>query len=230
MSKKIYMFLLCAMMLTLVACGKENNTSDVENENQQITDVVTEDVEEESAKDNNADVLLGVYEGATDYANVPMGMLFDGEQKVFCKIKMPDQYLFNAVYTEDGETDVTNDTLSGILLGDVKSELDKQEMASKWVYVMSTGGTTVNFYIIPTTERNLEDEKAYAGEYKEQNHNGHEAIYFVDPAEYMTSDVCVSFEVNEDIILYITYEGPVADEIGIDQLAENIYDLVEVID
>lgn len=140
------------------------------------------------------------------------------------------EYLFTAVYTEDGITEVTHSEISGGTVATASEKIGGQTVASKWIYLMSMDGTEISYDIIPTSQRNLEDEKVYAGEYKELNHNGHNAIYFVDNHENATADVCVSYEVNEDILLYITYEGPVADEIGIDQLARNIYDLIEVIE
>ena len=235
MKRKIYALLICSMLLAVTACGKKENVENVVEQGVEQTEEY-ETVQEDESSSNEDGVLLGVYEGATGYVSVPMGTYFDGEQKNFCKIKMPLEYLFTACYTEDGdENNISkNDDLVGKMvtptLDMVSDKLDEQTKASCWVLMMSTGGTTVNYYIIPSTTRNLEDEKAYAGEYKELNHNGRNAIYFVDSNEYVTADVCVSYEVNEDILLYITYEGPAADEIGIDQLAENIYDLVEVIE
>lgn len=221
MSKKIYMFLLCAMMLTLVACGKENNTSDVENENQQITDVVTEDVEEESAKDNNAEVLLGVYDGATDYMELPMGTFYEGEQKEFCKVKLPLEYIASANYNDENGTSLVNEAIYGIKVEDI--DLNENNVANQGVIIGSSEGTELVFTVVPTSIVSLDDEKEYAGEYETINTTGYEAIYYV--GEGMT----VVYQLNDNILLHITYEGPMIDEIGVDQLAQNIYDLIEVI-
>lgn len=221
MSKKIYMFLLCAMMLTLVACGKENNTSDVENENQQITDVVTENVEEESAKDNNADVLLGVYDGATDYMELPMGTFYEGEQKEFCKVKLPLEYVASANYTDENGTSLVNEAIYGIKVENI--DMSESNVANQGVIIGSTDGTELVFTIVPTSVRTLDDKKEYAGEYEELNKE-FEAIYFIDQGK-----LTIVYQLSEAMLLNITYEGPMIDEIGVDQLAQNIYDLVEVI-
>lgn len=222
MSKKNYMFLLCAMMLTLVACGKENNTSDVENENQQITDEATEDVDEEQTQNKDSDVLLGVYDGATDYMELPMGTFYEGEQKEFCKVKLPLEYVASANYNDENGTSLVNESIYGIKVEDI--DLSENNVANQGVIIGSSEGTELVFTVVPTSIVSLDDEKEYAGEYETINTTGYEAIYYV--GEGMT----VVYQLNDNILLHITYEGPMIDEIGVDQLAQNIYDLVEVIE
>lgn len=222
MSKRIYMFLLCAMILTLVACGKENNTSDLENENQQMTDEITEDIREESVKDNNEDVLLGVYDGATDYMELPMGTFFEGEQKEFCKVKLPLEYVASANYSDNGENSLVNEDIYGIKVENI--ELKDSSIVNQRIIVGSTSGTELKFSIVLTSILSMEDEKEYAGDYSIIDKSGNEAIYYLDDQE-----VNFVYQVNENILLYVNYEGPMIDEIGVDQLAQNIYDLVEVI-
>ena len=229
MKRKIYALLICSMLLAVTACGKkENEGNTVEQGSEQAEEKEpTQEVEQESST-KDGDILLGVYEGATGYVSVPMGTYFDGVQKNFCKIKMPNEYILSAMYTENGKDSTTNDDISGFTVETAGTEFDKQEMASCWIYLMSAGGTKMSFSIVPASTRTLEGDMEYAGDYKEISKNGKRAIYFVDSGA--TSDVCVSYELSKNALVYISYEGPVADEIGIDQLAENIYDLVEVIE
>lgn len=223
MKKTIYGLLLCAVMLTVSACG-----TDEAGQQESVHSETGQDVagEEETYPSDIEDGLLGVYEGATEYVEVPMGRYFDGVQKEFCKIKMPLEYLMSGSYTEDGENSVANQNAQGIPVKNY--DFSNEEIVNKWIVIMSTGGTTMNFYIVPTTERTMDDEKAYAGEYQEIADSQHEVIYFADSTEYSTTDLSMSYELNEDMLLYVTYEGPLAEKLGLDQLAQNIYDLIEV--
>lgn len=228
MKKKMSLIVMCAALLLLTACGKEKTvgSNDAGGKTESTSDAGQE---KESAVSKDG-VLLGVYEGATDYIEVPMGTFFQGEQKDFCKIKMPVEYIISANYSDNGENSLINSDIFGIKVGNLAEKKLENEVANHWITIASSGGTTMYFAIFPSTTATMEDEKAYAGEYKEIKGGEHPAIYFVDSYEYSTSDLEVSYELNEDMLLRISYEGPVADQIGLDQLAQNLYDLVEVIE
>lgn len=226
MKKTIYGLLLCAVMLTVSACGTDEAGTQKSAHSETGEDVAGE---EETHPSDIEDGLLGVYEGATEYVEVPMGIFFDGEQREFCNVKLPKEYIIEVTYTEDGESETTNNKVSGVRVETaVEFGLLEQEMASKWILIGSSGGTTVNFYIIPTSQKTLDDERTYAGDYKELSGVEYETVYCVDPHEYATSDLRMCCQINEDILVAVTYEGPLAEKLGLDQLAQNIYDLIEV--
>ena len=217
MSKKIYMFLLCAMMLTLVACGKEKNTDNILNDEQQVKDETVENMEEEQTQENDNNVLLGVYEGATDYMDFPMGVFFEGEQKEFCKVKLPLEYVASANYTDENGSSCVNENIYGTKVANIN--LNENTVANRRVVIMSVEGTEMVFTIAEKNISSLKEGK----EYKTLNEEGNEAIYYVE------EKIVVAYQINNNILLHITYEGPMIDEIGVDQLAQNFYDLVEVI-
>ena len=55
-------------------------------------------------------------------------------------------------------------------------------------------------------------------------------IYYVDNREHIKDDLRVVYNIKEDYYLLVTYRGPLAEKLGIDQLAQNICNLITVIE
>lgn len=227
MKRKIYLIAVGIIVLLFAGCGKteQNESSYMPKENEHV-----EAIQEETIQKSES-ILLGVYEGATSYVAVPMGAYYEGAQTTFCKIDMPKEYIISASYSEDSVTEIVNHDIYGIEVKQLEAMgIESQNVANQWITITSTGGTKVSFIVLPTSIRTMEDEKTYAGEYQEINDEEHPAIYYVDSNEYATADLSMIYELNENMLLTISYEGTVAEEIGINQLAQNIYDLIEVIE
>lgn len=231
MKKNVAGLVLIGVMLVLAGCGKkEVQPSENSTEVQEEAEVREETEEQESSQSGN--VLCGVYPDAEEVVDIPMGTFYDGKQEVMCNIKMPVNYLIGAGYTEDGINGHILEEASGGI--ELKTALDiglkEQEYAIFDVNLDSYDGTKLNFNIISVEKGSMEDMKEYAASYQEIGTADHPAINFEDPDEFSSADVNVYYTVNENFMLWISYEGPLADEIGKEQLAQNLYDLVEVIE
>lgn len=229
MKKRMSLIVMCAALLVLTACGKEK-TAGSNDAGKQTESAADAGQEKESAVSKDG-ILLGVYEGATECIPVPMGAYYEGEQKNFCRIDMPIEYLISASYSEDGLTEILNTDIYGIKVETLKTKnIEEQDVANQWILINSVGGTEMHFVVLPTSIRTMDDVKEQVDDYKELNNAGYNAIYYVDQNQYATADLNMYYQLNENWLLAISYEGPVADEIGLDQLAQNLYDLVEVIE
>lgn len=237
MMKRSIITVIAAVMLLSTACGKKEETESVigsaENESVELTDQENEESEEAETKEEKSDALAGVYLNGGELVDVPMGIYFVGEQKNFCNIKMPTDYLFGAIYTEDGINEKSNQDISEYDLNlAIEKGIYDQPYASKWVHLLSTKeDATEMFFNIETSETmTLDGMKEYAPNYVELGTEELPALYYEDESEYASVDINVCCAINEDILLTISYKGPLAEELSLEQLAQNIYDLIDVIE
>ena len=218
--------LLCMVVLMCTACGKsdiqESASGNVSSQ------VETEGTQEKVEQNKESDYLLGVYSNATDYIDFPMGTFYNGKQTEFCTVKLAKEHIINASYYESEEDSIINEKIDGINVGNI--DLSSNYVANQGIVVQNGAGDTLWFSVFTSKQRTMEDRKDYAREFKEISNSGHYAIYFKDPAEYSAADLCLSYQINEDVILYVKYNGPAAEDLGLDQLAQNIYNLIEVIE
>lgn len=230
--KRLLIVMLIGIAIILNGCGKEeDNTSNTETEQTQPEKAVSSNQVKEKPEN---EALAGIYLNGGDIEKIEMGIYFGGEQKDFCSLKMPVKYLFAAGYvSENGETksiESANGTTELDMV--LKSGLNSEEMSISNVQILSSDSdsTRLMFYMESSETMTFEGMKGYAGNYIEFGDSDHPAFYYVDTSEYAISDLNVCYSINDDIILSITYEGPLAEEVGLEQLAQNIYDLVEVIE
>ena len=54
------------------------------------------------------------------------------------------------------------------------------------------------------------------------------AFYYVD--EYADTDFALVYEINSEAMVKVQYTGPLAEELGLEQVAENLYNIIEVIE
>lgn len=231
MKKKTVGMLLIGVMLVLAGCGKkEAQPAENSTEVQEDTEVPEETEERESTQSGKA--LYGVYPDVEEVEDIPMGYFVDGKQEKLCSIPMPLDYIVLARYTPDGDTFETFEEAAGT--ADLKTALDKglkeQEYA---IYNIRVGldGTDLEFSIYSVAKGNsMENMKEWAKSYQELRTGQHPAIIYEVEDKYDDADVYLYYTLNEDYMLLIRCESPLADEIGKDQLAQNLYDLVEVIE
>lgn len=231
MKKKTARMLLIGVMLVFAGCGKkEARPSGSGTEIQKDAEVLEETEEKESTQSGK--VLYGVYPDVEEVEEIPMGFFVEGKQEKLCSIPMPLNYIIAARYTPDGVTGETLEEAPGT--SDLRLALDKgvkeQEYAIYNVRIGGTDGTELYCSINTKESISLQDMKERAKNYKELGTEQHPAISYEIEDEYDTADAHLCYTLNEDFVLLISYEGPLADEIGKEQLAQNLYDLVEVIE
>lgn len=232
MKKKTVGMLLIGVMLVLAGCGKkEVQPAENSTEVQEDAEVPEETEEKESTQSGKA--LYGVYPDVEEVEDIPMGFFIDGKQEKLCSIPMPIDYSIAARYTPDGLTDETLEEAPGDT--DLKLALERglkeQEYAIYNVYLGGSDGTYLDFRVYSVKNgSSMEEKKERAKNYQELGTEQHPAISYEVEDEYDTADIDLYYMLNENFMLWIRYEGPLADEIGKEQLAQNLYDLVEVIE
>ena len=195
----------------------------------------------EKSKD---DALAGVYMNGGELVDVKLGFYIDGEKKEFCSVKMPTKYIFGGIF-HDGKkknletSNAAEDSVLRYMNGNNsleyilgKGSLNEIEYPISYALLTSfkEDKSKVNFYLGTSDEISLESEKEYEPDGKEIGTKKHPAYYYRFEHEYITEDLDVVYQINDDILLRMTYEGPLVDTIGIDKLAQNMYDLVTVLE
>lgn len=231
----VIIMLVIAMSLSMMACGSKK-----ENENKNVESTTNETVEKEEEtpkKDvGKSEALAGVYPAADELVEIPLGIYYKGAQTDFCKIQAPLNYWSGAIYYDeqmedhgselsDGAVLLSNALDAGLLEADYSIQnfmLSNPHLAEIPTNIMCTIGTT--------------EQHGYGyDEIKEAYENGIElknkdnrAFYYVD--EYTDTDLVLIYEINSEAMLQVQYTGPLAEELGLDQIAENLYNIVEVIE
>lgn len=237
--KKIISITMVAMMLTGVfGCGSKETVinqegSQKQEEVQQSVEQIEESVtgkEETQKESTGSGVLAGVYSKGDELIEIPMGTYFEGEQKVFCKVKISANSLFAAHYTPDGEKKERVGEANGgnSLAFCIERGLLEEENAICWA--LAGLNETLNFEIVPTEQGTIEDVKAMYPNAVEMDTQEYSAVYYVDSNEYALSDIVVYISLNEKAGLFIGYKGPLTEEISTEQLTQNLYDLVTVVE
>lgn len=231
---------MAAIVLTgILGCSSKETVTDTKSSEEQVSaeqpvkEITAETVQEEEVETENiqGEVLAGVYSNGYELVEVPMGMYFEGEQKVFCKVKMPVNYRFYADYTtEEGDEKTIGEASGGNSLAlCIERGLWKEPYAISSV-LLGLGSESLRFFTISTEQGTMEDIKAIFPDAVEIGTQEHPGIYYVDSDEASTADINVEVYLNENFHLIMRYEGPLAEELGLDQLARNIYDLVTVVE
>ena len=233
MKKKILVIGLLAMMITVNACG-ENKTDKVfhETSDAEVEKEIKNENDEKISKDKN---LLGVYTGEGDICEVPLGTYFKNTQKDFCKVKVPSNYWSGAIYKDENMGQNTFEMSSGAdLVSDALDDgLLEQGNSVQYLLInnpeLDSECTTVIFTIYTPEECNFADVKNLFENVVELKNTENQAFNYVDESDYSVTDLILYYAVNENITLEVQYEGPLAKTLGLDQVAKNLYDIIEVI-
>lgn len=224
-----------SLAVSIIGCGgKEKRgidpieTAGAEN----VTDTAAS-AEVKEQKKNPDEALGGVYLNGGSIAEIKMGICYEGVQTNFCTVKMPTEYNFSAIYIdENGQENSVPGTGSSFLQEAMnKGVIEESENAFSYIYLLSYAEdcSALSFRITTPDLKTMDELKAYAPGGVEFGTDEHPAYYYVDPDEYAGTDLSVGYQINDSILLSMTYQGPLAEELGLEQLAQNMYDLVEVI-
>ena len=239
MKKKVVgMLLCCVLALSLAGCGKRQESAETKGE--ETTEA--EETEQEEPSVNNTvesvDALKGVYPDADELVTIPMGGYIDGEQTDLINIEMPLNYVFGALHmTSDQESEsFDNARGSSTLATALESNFQSQPYAISDVNIAAFGesGTSVRYLI--ATNYTFDDMKEYAktgedfSDYTEKTINGNDVIYYKDNAQSNSTDFIMIYPIKDVALLGVYYNGSLADELSMDQLAENICNLITVIE
>ena len=240
MKKKVVgMLLCCVLVVSLAGCGKGQENAETKEDG--TTEVGATEEETTAADDKTtsvSDVLGGVYVDGDELTSIPMGTCIDGEQVDLISVEMPLNYIFGAAYIDtDGEgTNFEHARGNSTLSTALESNFQSQPYAIREADAVATGNSGTIIYYTVVSNETFEDVKNIVKSgtdyvnYTESTLNGNDYIYYVDEGQYSQSDLALAYNINDDTYLAVIYKGPLAEKLGIDQLAENICNLFTVID
>lgn len=229
--KRGWMFLLLTGVILIAAgCGskKETATAPVESDPAIAEESVKEETAEEPKKDIKA-ALAGVYKNGDKLVTLPMGIYFDGSQHNYCNVQVPENYAFSSIYIDEKGTENSNTEISGMTVEAAMNKgADQQEYANQRIGLTSFGndGTNIIITVMSSDLMSYDTLKEYVPNEVEFEED---AIYYVDENQYATADINMCRQINDDIFVSVAYEGPLGEELGLDQLAKNLYDLIEAL-
>lgn len=228
--------LVIAMALSVMACGgKKDNENQSE---ESVTSEMVENEEEETPKTDidKSEALAGVYPSADKLVKIPLGIFCKGAQTDFCRIQAPLNYWGGAIYFDDQMEDHISEIAEGAnLLSDsldnglleagysiqnmILTNPHLVELPTNIVYTMFTaefhGYTYDDVRTAYTNGIDLENVE-------------NRAFYYV--SENTDTDLVLIYEISSEAMLQVQYTGPLVDELGLDQIAENLYNIIEVIE
>ena len=242
MKKKVVgMLLCCVLVVSLAGCGKKQESAETKGE--ETTEVgVTE--EETTAVDDkttsSSDALGGVYPGADELVSLPMGACIDGEQVRLVNVEMPLNYVFGALYmSESGEgfESFSNASGGGTLAVALDNDFQNEpyEIADAAMYSPFKDGSRIDFQVsgilvgYDEYKENAQNNEQYS-DFNEITVNGKDVFYYVDNGSVVNDGLNVNCRIKDGIFIGATYDGPLMDELGIDQVAQNICNLITVIE
>ena len=241
MKKKVVgMLLCCVLVVSLAGCGKGQESAETKGEK---TTELGDAEKAETTKENDrtassSDALGGVYPDGEELTSIPMGTCIDGEQVDLVNVEMPLNYIFGAGFVkEDGESE-SFDKASGnsTLASSLEDDFQNQSYAINVAETVAFGesGTSVRYLVATNYTFDDMKEKAKTGEnfsdYTEKTINGTDVIYYKNNSQPISTDFIMIYPIKDVAILGVYYNGSLADELSMDQLAENICNLITVIE
>ena len=187
---------------------------------------------------SSSDALGGVYPGADELVSLPMGACIDGEQVRLVNVEMPLNYVFGALYmSESGEgfESFSNASGGGTLAVALDNDFQNEpyEIADAVMYSPFKDGSEINFQIGTSVSYdeyrdNAKNYEKYS-EFNEITVNGRDVFYYIDRS-VVNDGLRVICHIKDGIFIGAIYDGPLMDELGVDQLARNICNLITVIE
>lgn len=250
MKKRIWAVWAAAGLIGLAACGKKEEPSDIvstpaEAVSEQVSGehgsaggsaVGTADDgsagEESSTASQAAETGgddTGVYPGSTGTAEVSMGI-----REAVCTVKLPLNYIIDGGYYDeenisrglDGLGRATTTVADGVAAGSFSGG---HPMAFYVVTSLDADPTVINATMYDAaTQGTIEDMKGYYPDGKVIGGDAVQGWLYHKENTGNDTDFAVAMQVSEDVLLEFTYEGPLDDEVGEDEAARRLYDLVTV--
>lgn len=171
----------------------------------------------------------GVYPGSTGTAEVSMGI-----REAVCTVKLPLNYIIDGGYYDeenisrglDGLGRATTTVADGVAAGSFSGG---HPMAFYVVTSLDADPTVINATMYDAaTQGTIEDMKGYYPDGKVIGGDAVQGWLYHKENTGNDTDFAVAMQVSGDVLLEFTYEGPLDDEVGEDEAARRLYDLVTV--
>lgn len=238
MKKAFLIMIMCVAVLFAGCTDKKNHVE--ENNDKPNSEISTESNNEKETEKSQADQSevsnpvnvsendTNVYVGSEFLADVTMGTCIDGNQSALCTIKMPTGYFIASLYRDEYGQGHTMLETNGELLSEVISagSLDSCSEIPDTV-VMNAPGDANNSYtfaVIDTGTVSVDSEKEYApGGIEIQSDSAHKGYVYSTSGQ---ADIVMVYQINKDWTLMIQNSGQLKDEMPLEQIGQEFYQLV----
>ena len=238
---------LCLASIVMAGCGKnvekteETKPVETQAETQSPAEEKAEPevreeektAEAEEKKEENMQDAAGVYMTSAKLADIPIGAYVDGEQKVLCSVKMPENYVIASLYMDesgvaDKEMTETNGRVISAVIED--KSLESSENVPSTVIITSAENTmnTYTFGIVQSSRVSLETEKEFAPD-------GIDIAVGTDHDAYAYStsghfNMVLVYEINDDWTLLVENSGELKDKMSLEDFGKEFYGLVSPVE
>ena len=236
MKRKIYLAVMAAVAISMAGCGKK--TGDVAPEitpepSQEVTVTVestpepAESTQETPVEEVSGVDDTGVYPSATGLVEVNMGVTED-----ICTFRIPTNYvLAGNYYDENGDAQPIEGLHSATTTVEEAMAEGRfstgKHLADFTMTSLDADETMITASMYTPDIMSWDDFKSYYPEAKEIGDTGVPAlVYHVEAISGQS--LAVAMKVTDDVTLQIVYEGSLESEVGEDELAQRLYNLVTV--
>lgn len=231
MKRKLCLFLILSMAAVTAGCGKKNNTGIISIS--PIEEAKGDASGEEKSED--MDALGGVYPGGDELILIPMGGSVNGEPEDLVTVGMPFNYTFLAMYSEAGDlNEFENASGEGSLASAIQFKFQEEPHKVTEAVLESpyTDRSRIQYRICEADSFvQFKDFVAEAETYTDVTEiNGGQAICYVDGSGEAEEDLLIACAINDSAYMQVSYTGPLDESLGREQLAENICNLIKVIE
>lgn len=236
MKKKMYLALMAAMAISVAGCGKKTEDTAVDTTPEPTQEAeVTQEAETETANDTQEETTgettsgddTGVYPSATGLTEVNMGVTED-----ICTFKVPVNYVLAGGYYDEnseeqpieGLNSATTTVEEAMAAGSFSTG---NHLAAFTMTSLDADETMITATMYTPAIMTWDDFKSYYTDAKEIGDASVPGlVYHVEAISGQS--LAVAIKVADDVTLQIVYEGSLESEVGEDELAQRLYDLVTV--
>lgn len=236
MKRKIYLAVMVAAAIGMAGCGKKTDNTSAETTPEPVQKVILKEettpepekpTQQTQTEETTKGDDTGVYPSATGLIEVNMGVAED-----ICTFKVPVNYvLAGGYYDENSEEHIIQGLNSATTTVEEAMAAGSFSTGNHLAFFMMTSldadETMITADMYTPTIMSWDDFKSYYTEAKEIGDVSTPGlVYHVEAISGQS--LAVAIKVTDDVVLQIIYEGSLESEIGEDELAQRLYNLVTV--
>lgn len=187
---------------------------------------------ENNKKDYNA--LYEIFPEGNELVEIPLGTYYNEKQTDYCTIKLPKNYYGWSMYlssenaNENFEMATSHYLSDSIANGILEAEESIQQIHYSDSQLVEDDTTDIYANILTSEQITYEGMKTQMSGAVDIKEIEGKAFYCKGDKNYTDIDVTMYYKLTDDITLEVSYKGPLAEEVGIDKIARNLFKLIEV--
>ena len=235
MKKQIYLAVMAAVAICMVGCGKKTDNISAEITPEPVQEVILEEettpepeksTQQTKTEETTSGDDTGVYPSATGLIEVNMGVTED-----ICTFKVPVNYVLSGGYYDENSEEYIiqglNSATTTVEEAMTAGSFSTENLAFFTMTSLDADETMITAAMYTPTIMSWDDFKSYYTEAKEiRDASAPGLVYHVEAISGQS--LAVAIKVTDDVTLQIVYKGSLESEVGEDELAQRLYNLVTV--